>query len=428
VHAHPALRCARLVAAVAALALVVAACVTGAPAVETTPFAVETTRSAAPSPTERASASPPSCVAPAVPVDELGRLARVGPDSGAWVGLNLDWGSETVAAATARLGAPPAAVVSFVPFPLEAGDARNLEAAAEQASAGGAVLLLTLEPWRGLGALTDEAIEDLIGRLAGYGTRGTPTIVRFAHEMNGSWYPWGQDPAAYVEAYRRVAAAVHGAAPTAAMLWAPNHGDGYPYVGGTHQAKPGSAAEAALDTDGDGRLGPGDDPYGPYWPGMDAVDWVGMSLYHWGAAYPWGENEVPAAGTFARLITGSSIASEVPLPDFYAEYAERFGKPMAIVETAAFYRPGGGGASEAAIKTAWLDDVFAPGTRSQFPLLRLVNWFEWRKHEREVDAVVDWRVTADASLRAAFLAAMTDGFHLGPAVPAAEPPEGCPGP
>jgi len=422
VHARPALRRTWLIAA---LPLAVAACVTGAPAVETTP-------SAAPSPTERAwttpATTPALCPTPTVAIDELGRLARQGPASGAWVGLNLDWGSETVAEVTARLGAPPAAVVSFVPFPLEAGDGRNLDAAAEQAGGAGAVLLVTLEPWEGLAAVTDAAIAALVERLAAYGELGTPTIVRFAHEMNGSWYPWGQDPAAYLEAYRRVAAAVHGAAPTAAMLWAPNHGDGYPYVGGTHQAKPGSAAEAALDTDGDGRLGPGDDPYAPYWPGPDAVDWVGMSLYHWGTAYPWGENEVPANGTFARLITGSSIASELPLPDFYVEYAERYTKPLAIVETAAFYRPRGGGAAEAEIKAAWLDDVFAPGTRSRFPLLRLVNWFEWRKHEAEVDATVDWRITADASLRASFLAALTDGFHLGPAVAAAEPPEGCAGP
>ena len=33
-----------------------------------------------------------------------------------------------------------------------------------------------------------------------------------------------------------------------------------------------------------------DDPYGPYYPGDDAVDWVGMSLYHWGSSYPWGAN------------------------------------------------------------------------------------------------------------------------------------------
>lgn len=42
-----------------------------------------------------------------------------------------------------------------------------------------------------------------------------------------------------------------------------------------------------------------------------------------------------------------------------------------------------------------------------------------------MNATVDWRTTVAASLRATFLAAMADGFHLGPAVPTAEPPEGC---
>jgi hypothetical protein len=105
-----------------------------------------------------------------------------------------------------------------------------------------------------------------------------------------------------------------------------------------------------------------------------------MSLYHWGTAYPWGANTVAAADEFARLITGATVTSQAPVPDFYADYPQRFDKPFAIVEAAAFYRPGGGGELESAIE----------------------------------------------ALRAAFLAAMTDGFHLGPAVPTAGPPRDCP--
>jgi hypothetical protein len=398
--------------ATVAAAIVLAACSADAATPASPPATVPPSASAEPSP----SSSTNPCGASIAPA-ELGELARQGPASGAWVGLNLDWGAETVADATARLGAPPAAVVSFVPFPPGRGDVANLDAAAGQARDAGAVLLITPEPWDGLAAVTDAAIAALVERLAAYGARGVPTIVRFAHEMNGSWYPWGQDPAAYVETYRRVAAAVHAGAPTAGMLWAPNQALGYPYLGGPYQAPPGSAAEAALDTNGDGALGPGDDPYAPFWPGADAVDWVGMSLYHWGTEYPWGENEVPAAGSFAALLTGATGPGEPPAPDFHAEYAERFGKPLAIVETAAFYRPGAGGAPEAEIKGAWLHEVFAPDTGSRFPLLRLVNWFEWRKLEPEVDDVVDWRITADPALLEAFLAALGDGFHLGPVVP-----------
>ena len=401
------------------LALVLAACSAGGPGVTdapVTPVAAASTPTAIP------------CPGPVISAAGLGLLARRGPADGVWVGMNIDWGAETVADVTSRLGDPPAAVVSFVAFPLAPADAENLDAAADQARDAGAVLVATLEPWGGLSTVTARAATDLASRLAGYGADGVPSIVRFAHEMNGSWYPWGQDPTAYIAAFRIVADAVHAGAPTAGMLWAPNQGAGYPYDGGRYEAKPGSPAARLLDTDGDGALDAGDDPYAPYWPDDASVDWVGMSLYHWGTAYPWGENEVPAAGTFAGMITGSPPGGGDPAPDFYAGYAERYDRPLAIVESAAFYRPGGGGAKEAAIKSTWLAEVFSAEGRSRFPLLRLINWFEWRKYEAEVDAIVDWRITADAGLRARFLAAMTDGYRLGPAVREAAAASDCPAP
>jgi hypothetical protein len=68
---------------------------------------------------------------------------------------------------------------------------------------------------------------------------------------------------------------------------------------------------------------------------------------------------------------------------------------MAIVETSALWRPAGGGASELAIKQAWWRQVFSARTKAAFPELRLIGWFEWNKHESEVDDVVDWRLTAN---------------------------------
>ncbi|MGZ6340233.1 MAG: glycoside hydrolase family 26 protein [Candidatus Limnocylindrales bacterium] len=400
----------------------VSACSTGVTTGGTVPPSGSPTKA---SPT---GASPNPCETAAVSIADVGRLARLGPSSGVWVGLNLDWGAQTVAEVSSMLRSPPAVLVTFVTFPLTAADVGNLEAAVSQVRVAGAALIITLEPWGGLSSVTDEAAVAFAHRLAGYGSQGIPTIVRFAHEMNGTWYPWDQDPVAYVAAFRRVADAVDADAPGAAMLWAPNEGEGYPFAGGPYAATSDSLAARALDTNGDGRLDATDDPYAPYWPGPAYVDWVGMSLYHWGTAYPWGANTVPSAEKFAQLITGTTSTRPAPIPDFYSDYAERFSKPLAIVETSAFYRPGGGGASEAAIKGAWLAQVFSAETRSRFPLLRLVDWFEWRKFETEVHATVDWRIVADPSLRAAFLAAMTDGFHLGPAVPRSERPAGCPTP
>ena len=65
-------------------------------------------------------------------------------------------------------------------------------------------------------------------------------------------------------------------------------------------AVPGTPDFKALDTNGDGVLTMADDPYGPYYPGDDAVDWVGMSLYHWGSSYPWGANALPGSGNAAN--------------------------------------------------------------------------------------------------------------------------------
>ncbi|KAF6252608.1 hypothetical protein COO60DRAFT_1643919 [Scenedesmus sp. NREL 46B-D3] len=53
-----------------------------------------------------------------------------------------------------------------------------------------------------------------------------------------------------------------------------------------------------------------DDPYTPYYPGEplqgyltriegdEWVDWVGLSVYHFGARYPWGANSLPENSKF----------------------------------------------------------------------------------------------------------------------------------
>ena len=102
-----------------AVALLASACTSSAPAL---------TPGASPMPVASSIASPsasPALATGACPpatdsATALGALARNGPDTGAWVGLNLDWGSETVADLASRLGRPPADVVSFVSFPLTA--------------------------------------------------------------------------------------------------------------------------------------------------------------------------------------------------------------------------------------------------------------------------------------------------------------------
>jgi hypothetical protein len=209
----------------------------------------------------------------------------------------------------------------------------------------------------------------------------------------------------------RTAAAVHDGAPGSSMMWAPSYGGGYPFLGGSHGAKAGSKNARALDTNADGTLDERDDSYAPYYPGDAAVDWVGMSLYHWGTKYPWGENEVPAAGKLVDQLRGRyhrAGVDERVVPDFYAEYGTTHDKPVAITETAALYAPGHGGAKEASVKQAWWRQAFAPELLTTLPRLKMVNWFEWAKYEPEVKGEVDWTVTRKPLLRSAFAADLPD--------------------
>jgi hypothetical protein len=342
-------------------------------------------------------------------------LARLEPGDGTYFGMNLDWANDSVAAASERLGVTPAVWVQFVRFPLDDADTANLDAFIEQVEGVGGIGLITLEPHDGLASVTPEAADKLAGLLADYWTgSGVPTLVRFAHEMNGSWYPWAQQPAGYVTAFETVAAAVHENAPASAMIWAPNEGGGYPFTGGQYAARAGTDEFAALDTNEDGKLDGQDDPYAPYYPGDEAVDWVGMSLYHWGNSYPWGENELPPSGKFAALLTGEPIvehAESGSVPDFYTTYADGHDKPLAIIETAALYDPAASpGPTEAELKTAWFTQVFSAETREAFPRIRMINWFEWRKEEAEVGRVIDWRLSADADLARSLLAGVPDAW------------------
>ncbi|MEV7605628.1 glycosyl hydrolase [Paenarthrobacter sp. NPDC089322] len=337
------------------------------------------------------------------------------PDAGILSGVSLDWERETLEQYATKLGRRPAVVVYSTAFPLIQDNARNLDAAFEQIKANGGTMLLTLEPHDGLESVTKEHAEKLGERLVGYNNGGVPVIVRFGQEMNGSWFRWGQKPAQYVDAFRTVAEAVHRLAPGSDMMWAPNYGGGYPFSDGQHGVQEGPPQSAALDTDGDGSVTAADDPYAPYYPGDDATDWVGMSLYHWGETYQSGTNVVPEDGKFIRQLTGSYAGTggdELAVPDFYEEYGSARNKPVAIPETAALSIPSRGGDDELAIKQAWWRQLFDPAIPRDYPSVKMVNWFEWEKLEVELDvkADVDWTAVQGQAVRDAYVADLPSWF------------------
>ena len=350
---------------------------------------------------------------PPTPLPVCEPTRPLAPKDGILAGVNLDWEHETLEQYAANLGSRPAVTVTFTDFPMSEKDKENVDAAFQQIRANGGTMLLTLEPKQGLASVTSDKADELASTLARFNNAGVPVIVRFAHEMNGSWYPWGQQPAAYVAAYQLVAEAVHTKAAGTAMMWAPNYGGGYPFSGGKYEAVTGSPDFAALDTDKDGAITGTDDPYAPYYPGDNAVDWVGMSLYHWGNTYPWGANVIPEPGKFLQQLTGTyngAGGNDLAVPDFYADYGTARNKPVAIPETAALTVASGEGADVLAIKEAWWGQLFDPAIPKDYPALKMINWFEWDKNEVEVKATVDWTATKDPQVREAYTAALPDWF------------------
>ena len=328
------------------------------------------------------------------------------PNGYAYYGVQLSWDVDTPAAYASRLGKTPVVYGDFVAFPLNTTDKLAMSQEVDQIAAVHGKLMLTLEPMGGLNAVTSAAIRDLVTVLANDNARGVDIFVRFAQEMNGSWYPWGQQPTAYVSAFRNVAKAVHQGAPKSAMVWAPNYGGGYPFSGGAYNPKPGTPNFQTLDTNHDGVLTMDDDPYGPYYPGDAFVDWVGFTDYHWGNSWPWGANVLPEAGKFVADLTGTYnglIGDERAVPDFYATYAVGHNKPFVLTETSALYNPNRtDGASNYDIKMSWANQVFASNLTTQFPRIKMVLWFEHYKVETETGNIIDWRVTYDPTILAGY--------------------------
>jgi hypothetical protein len=383
---------------------------------------------AAPSPTSSgaiaATSAPAQSPGPAGAKQSAAARAARAPASGTtYFGVQLDWATDTPSKYTKRSGIRPALYGEFVRFPISADSQRDLLLHASQAKAARAALFVTLEPFGGLSSVTPGSAATAARFLGRINASGVRVFVRFAHEMNGGWYPWGQQPSAYTTAFRTLADAVHRHAPGTLTVWSPNYGGGYPFTGGQYTAKPGSADFRALDTNRDGTLTMDDDMYAPFYPGDAYVDWVGLTLYFFGHQYPWGENEVPESGRFAGQVSGTfaqqPYADERGVPDFYDRYAVQHGKPMAISETSSlFASSASGGVTETAVKSAWMKQVLGAGTRSRFPLLAMINWFEFEKPEQGITGTVDWRATHQPDVLSALravLAASPGRFRFAPA-------------
>lgn len=228
-------------------------------------------------------------------------------------------------------------------------------ARADAAVARGALPLLTWEPWTpGAGA---EQPEYALARIAD-GTHdayitafarqahiwGGRLGLRFLHEMNAPFYPWGagvngNTPADAVTAWNHVR-----------EIFEREGADNVVWVWCVNVQQPGYAEYASL------------------YPGDDAVDWVAVDGYNGGTALPWGGWRSP------QEIFGRSVADLHELTD----------RPLAITETASTDQGGD--------KAAWIRDLFAFATAED---VRVLVWFEYAKE-------TDWRVGSSPAAAEAF--------------------------
>lgn len=226
---------------------------------------------------------------------------------------------------------------------------RDLDAVANR----GAVPLVTWEPWGGpdgfefpLNAITAGEFDPYIRESARDAAAwGKPLLLRFAHEMNGDWYPWGvgvggNTPRIYVAAWRHVVRVFREeGADNVRWVWAPN-----------------------VDDDGS-------QPFEDLFPGEAWVDLVGLDGFNWGGAYGW--------RSFTEIFGPS-----------YKALGRLTGKPVIIAETGSAEDPGD--------KRAWILSMFGEEL-PKFQRIRAVVWFNRPHGDR-----ADWRVQSSPAALAAF--------------------------
>lgn len=319
------------------------------------------------------------------------------PPNGAYFGSILQWGSDSVADQTERLGAPSAMYQREVPYPLTADEKGYLAGFFDQTAAAGSVAVVVLNPTMPLDQLGPAQAEDFVADLKEVARpAGAPLYVSFAPDMNTTWRPWGQRPDAYRAAFQTVADVVHAELPGAAMLWSPFWGGDYPYAA----PAPLAPEHAGADTDGDGQLTGADDPYAPYYPGDRAVDAVGLSLYFDETGGVEARNVVPGPDVFASRLRGTDGSGA---PDFAGTYASA-ARPL-VVQTAAFYSNSVSGPSELDVKSAWWRQIEVAVGSGQVPQLGAVVWQETATTRGVVgETVIDWSATLTSdAVRSAFV-------------------------
>jgi hypothetical protein len=338
------------------------------------------------------------------------------PATGVYLGALLMEGLIPIEEFNSDLGVQHALFSDFFEFPeilSDADEKAKFNSFFSACVATGAIPMISLRTYGGLESYTTQQIISFADFLAGL---NVAILLRWNHEMNGSWHAWAQQPTLYVQKFQEFAGIIHEHAPNVAMVWTPNQGWGYPWPGREYSIAQTDPDFTTLDTNGDGVLTEMDDPYTPYYPGDDSVDWVGLCFYHWGNTADLGRNEVPLPEKW-----GEANGIGGPIPNFHDVFAVGHDKPMIIAETAALYDPAdtkGGGADEADIKIAWIDQVYnlndtsIPTLADAFPMLKAIVWFSNFTYESETGFDIDWTLTSNQEVNDHYREVVADPYFI----------------
>jgi mannan endo-1,4-beta-mannosidase len=270
------------------------------------------------------------------------------------------------------VGAAPQAVAKFEAF---ARDRTIDEYAAESARQGIRRMLVSWEPWTpvpaalGLDAqaapqpgmrnidIARGAQDRYILRFARSLARFRGTVwLRFAHEMNGYWYPWSRDARAYRWAWRRVAQLLRIAgARNVRLVWSVNLT--------LYEPRHTWLANARR-----------------YWPGRRYVADVGATVIDFG-----GDKDYPVARFAPRLRALHRI----------------FGKPVVLAETN----------TDWAGRVPWLRDLRT--MLDGMPWIRAVMWSQLpsrgQAHRATASGLLNWDVQRDPPAATELRALIEDG-------------------
>ncbi|MBV2152073.1 glycoside hydrolase family 26 protein [Kitasatospora sp. SUK 42] len=205
------------------------------------------------------------------------------------------------------------------------------------------------QPEYALSHIIDGGFDDYIRTWAeGVKGLGYPVALRFAHEMNGYWYPWaeqanGNRKGQYVQAWRHVHDIFKQVGATrVTWVWSPN----VDYENATSLSS--------------------------LYPGDDYVDWIGLSGYY-------GTTGVEKYKPFDQIFQ--------PTIDQVRAFTH---KPVVITET--------GATDTSGLKAQWITEMFSQ--LPQHPDIIGVIWYEARKE-------VDWRIAGSPAAAEAYAAGVS---------------------